>query len=129
MDDAAPSAPPAPRPGPLRAIGVLNVLFGGMLLVVGAGLLNVTSSWVLGTTPLRVDPEVAQAFFDDLRRQRIDDLRTQERSAGDEAERVRIVKTREEVEASRPRVGREIDFARLEGNLAWLLRYLRYDLV
>src|SRR3954451_2871282 len=129
MDDAVPPAPPAPRSGLLRAIGVLNVLFGGMLLVGGSGLLYVTSSWVLGTTPLRVDPEVAQAFFDDLRRQRIDDLREQERSAGDEAERVRIVKKREEVVASRPRVGREIDFARVEANLTWLLRYLRYDFV
>src|SRR4051794_27872657 len=108
MADAATPSPspatPALRSGLLRTIGVLNVLFGGMLLAGGLGMLYVASPLVGGTMSFRVEPETAQAFFDELRRQRIEDLRELERSAGNAAERARIAKQREVVEASRPRV-------------------------
>jgi hypothetical protein len=126
--DASPK-PCAPQPGVLKAIGILNIFFGGMLLLCGLGCLNWTAPVVVANKPLQIEPVTTQAFFDEMRRQRIDDLRAREEAAGREDERDRIKKERAEVEAKHPRVEEEIDFPRVNADLVWLSRYLWYDLV
>src|SRR4051812_38953589 len=126
--DASPR-PCAPQPGVLKAIGILNIFFGGMLLLCGLGCLNLTAPVVVASMPLRIEPVTTQAFFDEMRRQRIDDLHAREQAAEEGAERDRIRKEREEFEAKRPRVEKEIDFPEVNSNLAWLSRYLQFDVL
>src|SRR4051812_43905260 len=102
MDHVASPEPVVPQPGVLRTIGVLNVLVGGVLLLVGLGYLKLTAPLVVSSRPLEIEPVTTQAFFEEMRRQRIDDLHARERAAEDERDRERIGKEREEVEASHP---------------------------
>lgn len=119
-----------PQPGLLKTIGILNILFGGVLLLCGLACLSVaTPAVVVGGTPLRLDPVTTQAFFDEIRNERIKDLRAREKAAGTVAERDRIQKERGAVEARRRRVGDEVDLPKVNADLVWLSRYLRLDVL
>src|SRR4051794_7417312 len=104
MDLTASAKPVVPQPGVIKTIGILNIFFGGLLLLCGWGCLNATAPVVVANMPLRIEPVTTQVFFDEMRRQRIDDLRAREQAAGEGDERDRIRKEREEFEAKRPRV-------------------------
>src|SRR4051812_30429553 len=109
MDNNASPRSAVPQPGLIKTIGILNILIGGMLLLCGLGYLNMTAPAVVGGKPLRLEPGPTQVFFDELRRQRIDDLLAREQAAGTEAEKDRIRERRRAVEAKHPDVVKEID--------------------
>src|SRR5262249_52661785 len=123
MDSAAsePWAPgasaPRPQTGMVKTIGILNILFGGMLLLCGLGCLASSAQAVLGTSPMQIDPKSAQTFFDELRNQRIKDLRAREKAATKDEDKEKIAKELSEVEAKHPRVEDEIDFPKVNGEL------------
>src|SRR3954452_151641 len=54
---------PRPQPGLLRTIGVLDILFGAVLLLGGLVCLKTTAPVVVEGTPLEIEPAIAQAFF------------------------------------------------------------------
>jgi hypothetical protein len=119
MDDLKPgSVKPVPQPGLLKTIGVLNVLFGGALLLYGLSCLNVTAPLLVGRIPLRFEPELTQAVFDGLRDEQVKFLRDQEKAAPTDAERKRLMKERLDVEAKHSRVKDEVDFAKINTELS-----------
>jgi hypothetical protein len=87
MDSAASPRTVAPQPALVRIIGDLHCHFGGLLLLGGLALLALIGRTVIGSKPPRVEPGMTQILFDEMRRQRLDDLRTRERMAGSEDER------------------------------------------
>jgi hypothetical protein len=129
--DSPPSRPagPRPQPGLLRTIGVLDILFGAVFLLGGLAGLKVTAPVVIHGMPLEIDPPVAQAFFDEIRQQRLNDLHARQREAATEAERDRVRREAATLEAMHPRVADEVDLPRVNANLAWLVRYLKIDLL
>jgi len=132
MDNLTPdSVTPKPQPGLLKAIGILNIIFGGALLLYGLSCLNVTAPALVGSVPLRIEPEMTQAVFDGLRDVQIEFLRDQEKAAGTDAERKRLKKERLEVEAKHARVKDEVDFPKInaELSLSWLGPYLWLDVL
>ena len=132
MDDLAPdSVSPRPQPGLLKTIGILNIIFGGALLLYGLSCLNVTAPALVGSVPLRIEPEMTQAVFDGLRDEQIKFLREQEKVARTDAERKRLNKQRLEVEAKHPRVKDEVDFPKInaELSLSRLKTYLWVDVL
>ncbi len=130
MDSLTPqSFSPKPQPGVLKTIGILNIIFGGALLLCGLACLNITVAPVVRGVPLRIEPKETQAVFDELRNEQIKSLREQEKAAQTDAERERLKKELLEVEAKHPRVEDEIDFAKINAELAWLGTYIRLDVL
>jgi hypothetical protein len=132
MDALAPdSATPRPQPGLLKSIGILNIIFGGALLLCGLSCLNMTAPALVGNVPLQIEPQMTQAVFDGLRDEQIKFLREQELAASTDAERKRLNKQRLEVEAKHPRVKDEINFPKInaELSLSRLKTYLWLDVL
>lgn len=122
-------SPSDPRPGLFRTIGVLNLIFGGGLLLYGTGCLNVVAPFLVRNNPLRLDRAYAEEVVDLMRRQMIEDLRAREQSAPDGAEKARVGKVRLDLESASPRLDRQVDFRRVNGDLPWLARYLWADVL
>ncbi len=132
MDYPIPDSDTAkPQPGLLKTIGILNIVFGGFLLLFGLGCLNVTAPALVGGVPLRVEPDALQVVFDELRNVQIKFLTDQEKAAASDAERTRLKKERLELEAKHLRVKDEIDFPRInnELSLSRLGSYLWLDML
>jgi hypothetical protein len=128
LDSSPRPVTPQPQPGLIKTIGILNLLIGGVYLLGGSGCLILAAPTVLINEPLRIDPETTRAFFDEIRRQRIDDLSAREQASGTEGERARLRDVRRKVEAKRPRVDAQIDFPKVNSGLGWMTRYLGFDL-
>src|SRR5262249_18747470 len=107
----------------------LNILLGGLLLLCGLGCLASSAPAILGAAPMQLDPKSAQAFFDEIRSQRIRDLSAKEKAAEKDEDKERIAKELSEVKARHPRVEDEIDFPKVNAELAWLRRYLLLDVL
>ena len=126
-DSSNTNAVVVPEPGLLKTLGVLNLVFGGLLLLCGLAYLNATAPIVVSQAPLQIEPEMTQAFFDEMRQQRMDDLHARAQSASSDAERTRFSRHRDALASRRTKVEAEIDFPRFNANLVWLARYFRYD--
>ena len=128
MDDPKPdSASPKPQPGLLKTVGILNLIFGGALLLGGLGWLNATASVVVRGVPLRIEPSEMQAVFDELRNEQLRNLREQETSAASAAERERLKAERVRVEGQHIQVKDQVDFPKMNAGLSSLGDYLRLD--
>jgi hypothetical protein len=123
------AAAPTPMPGLLKTIGILNMLFGGALLLCGLGCLSMTVPAVVRGVPLQIEPQTTQAVFDELRHEQIKTLRELEKAAAEGTERERLKKERLALEAKHPQVRDEIDFPKVNAELAWLGTYLRLDVL
>jgi hypothetical protein len=130
MSTVSPETPPSPpQPGLVKAVGILNLLIGGFLLLCGGGCLYRVVPPLLMNNPPRIEPDEAQNAAEEIRRQMIADLQDLERSAPAEADRERYRKSRVELESKPPRLAEQVDFGKVNADLPWLSRYLWADLL
>lgn len=128
MSEPAPTlTAPKPQPGLIKTIGILNILLGALLLLFGLACLNVLGSSLLDRQPLLLDPIMAQAFGDELRRAHIESLRKAEVKETQAVERERIKNERLAIEAKHTRIESEIDLPKFNVELDWLVRYFAFD--
>jgi hypothetical protein len=120
---------PRPQPGLVKTIGILNILFGGLLLLCGLGCVASSASAILGTTPMQIDPKTAQTVSDEFRNQRIRDLSAREKAAKTDQDKERIAKELDDVRARHLKVEDEIDFPKVNAELAWVRHYLLLDVL
>jgi hypothetical protein len=119
---------PKPQPGLIKTIGVLNILVGGLLLLCGVGCLSLTAPVVSGRVPLRLEPATTQAFADEIRSRRVEELNARAQDATPE-ERATIEEKTKALRTNHPRVEDEIDFPRVNAELVWPARYLKLELL
>lgn len=123
------SEPVTPCPGFLRTIGVLNLAFGGVLLLFGAGCLYTVGPFLLDNTPLQIDPALTQVVINDMRREMVETLALREQSARTAAEKQKLAEARNDLQTVRTDLSGRIDFGRVNANLPWLSRYLWLNLL
>jgi hypothetical protein len=113
----------------VKTIGILNILFGGVLLLCGLGCLSASSQFITGKVPMQLDPATTQQAFDEVQRKQVDDLRAREKAASSEEEKAKLAKDRLEAEAKHARVEDEIDFKKVNAELSLMPAYLRIDVL
>jgi len=112
----------APNPSLPKTIGVLNLLFGGALLLCGLGCMSRVLPSLAQGEAIHVDPEEAQMAVDEIKQTEVDDLKKSEQAAKSDAEKARLREERFKLESSHTRVKDQIDFDRLNAALAWIPR-------
>jgi len=130
--DPSTLTPPA-RPGLVRAVGVLNLLVGGVLLLAGLGLLALAGPALARNHPLRLDPAEAEAVLGEMHEGLRTDLRHMEKSAATEARRGALRRALESLDqAGREGDGRSasgVDYRAVNADLPWLAAYLWADVL
>jgi hypothetical protein len=116
--------PEPTRKGALTMIGALNVIVGGFLLLCGGAGLYMIVPFLLASGPFFLDPHETGVTVENLRWQLIDDLRHMERSVQVEADKTRLRKARQDLEAKPAKIEGQLDFRKINGDLPWLSRYL-----
>jgi hypothetical protein len=129
MTETTQQPTPSARPGLLKTIGVLDLVFGGFLLLCGAGCLSTLVPFLVRNNPLQMDHAETQEVADQMRQLLIDDLRKQESAAATPTEKDRLRKARFEVESRRADLASKVDFAAINRDLPCLSRYLWADLL
>ena len=129
MTPEAPAEPVTPRPGFLRAIGVLNLVVGGLLLLFGAGSLYTVGPFLLENDPLQIDPTLTQDVVNDMRREMVETLARREQSARTALEKQKLAEARNDLQTVRTDLNGQVDFGRVNANLPWLSRYLWLNLL
>ncbi len=118
-----------PKAGLPKTIGVLNILFGILLLICGFGCFGVSVPVLRAYPNFQIDPALTQATIDDLRRQVVDELRAKEEQAKQESEKTRLRAERQRIEEHRTKVAANVDFAKLNAGTRRLWRYLWAEVV
>jgi hypothetical protein len=118
---------PLARPGLPKTIGILDLVFGGFLLLCGAGGLTTFVPFLVRNNPLQIDPAETQEVADQMRRLMIEDLRNQGSVAATPTEKDRIRKVRLDLESRPVDLSAKVDFAAINRDLPWLSRYLWAD--
>jgi hypothetical protein len=126
MTESTHQPPPSARPGLPKTIGVLDLVFGGVLLLCGAGGLSTLGPFLVRNNPLQIDPAETR---EGMRQLLIDDLRNQESGAATPAEKNRLRKARLELESRPSDLASKVDFTAINRDLPWLSRYLWADLL
>lgn len=121
--------PPVSRPGLPRTIGILNLVFGGLLLLLGAGVMGVLGPFLVENHPFQLDPVETQQVFDQLRLQMVNDLIRQESAAKTDVEKNRLKQIRAEFATVRATLTDKVNFTQVNADLPWLSRYLWVDTV
>lgn len=124
MSQEPPPEPITPRPGLLRAVGVCNLVFGGLLLVFGAGSLFLLVPFLSENQPFQVNPALANEVADDIRREMVATLRQRESTSRSEPEKRRLAVVRAELQSVRTDLSRQLDLPRVNDDLSWISRYL-----
>lgn len=115
---------PVPKPQLPRTIGVLNLLFGGLLLLCGMGCMSQTFMGLVSGKSPHLDPKETQEVVNEMKKNVVAELKQKEDTAGNDAERARLHEERVKLEAKKSRVEDQVDFARVNEALAWIPRYL-----
>lgn len=121
--------PPAPRPGLPRTIGALDLLLGLFLGLCGGGCLVAISPFLRENGPLRIDRGPTQDVLEHMRRQIIEDLRSQSQSTTDPAEKARLAATIGEIQATSTDLTDLVDFDQINRRLPWVARYVWADAI
>jgi hypothetical protein len=129
MSVASPKPPPKPQPGLARTIGVLNLVFGTVLLLCGALCFNAVNAFLIQNNPLRLEPKETREVLEQMRKQMLKDLQDQEEMAGNDAERQRIKKAKADLESKSTDLAGKVDFEAINHDLPSLARYLRADAI
>jgi hypothetical protein len=127
--DPALAKPVTPRPGLPRAIGMLNLAFGGMFFFCGLRCLSVYGPAIDQYRVDTLDAESAQGWYEGLRTSLVADLRRREDEAADPAERGGLRARREALEAERPRIADQIDLPAYNAGVRWMTWYLWADII
>jgi hypothetical protein len=121
--------PVTPQPGLPRTIGVLNLVFGFILLLWGGLSLFVLGPFLVENNPFQLDPVMTRHVVEGVRRDLIETLRSGEKTAGDEAEKRRLSSSRVALESAQTDLAKQVDFGAINRNLPWVSRYLWVDTV
>ena len=108
----------------LRAVGILNLLVGGALLLCGGSGLWLLGPTLAGMSPFGLDPFLTREVVASLRDQMIEDEKAQGLQVTDPALKERMRKSREALESTPRDLDKEIDFAKINACLPWLSHYL-----
>jgi hypothetical protein len=127
MTDGPVPEPVAPRPGLLRTIGILNLAFGGLLFLCGAGYAAVFVPFLLRNDPIQLDPAETQLVVDDMRRQIVTELHQKRAAASSAAEKERLRAVLTEIQAKQGKLADQVDFDAVNARLPWISRYLWAD--
>lgn len=123
------STPEPIQSGPIRAIGVLNLLVGGFLTLAGLGLLFVFVPFLRANNPLQLDPVDTRFFVEEMRRTTLSRLQEQERATSNPAAKAEIAKARETLASQAGKIEEQVDFRQVNRDLPWISRYLWADLL
>jgi hypothetical protein len=115
---------PVPKPELPRTIGVLNLLFGGILLLCGMGCMWQSFMGLASGKSPHLDPKQTQDVVNEMKKSVIDELKQKEESAGNDAEKARLHEERVKLEAKKGRIEDQVDFVRVNEALVWIPRYL-----
>jgi hypothetical protein len=118
-----------PQSGMIQAIGVFNILFGGVLLLCGMGCANAFLPSIVAQKMPRFDPKEAKKVLDEMHRIRINELKKLEQAASAPEEKARLKTEIEKVEANPPKVDENIDPAPINEGIAWFFRYTWFDVI
>jgi hypothetical protein len=121
--------PVAPNPGMPKTIGILNIVFGGLLLLCGMGCVTPYLSSLSRSNGFEIDPQVLQRGLDKLRQDEIAELKKKEAAATNDAEKERLAEQRRKVEAKHTRIEDQLDFNKVNTSLRWVPRYLWAELL
>jgi hypothetical protein len=129
MADVHDKLPPSntPQPGMVTAIGVFNILYGGLLLLCGMGCANAFVPSIANQKMPTFDQKEAHNILEEMHRLRISELQRQEQSAATPAIKTQIKAEREKLEANPPKVAEKIDPAPVNEGIAWFFRYAWTD--
>ena len=119
---------PIPR-GPTRAVGFLNLVFGGFLTLAGVAFLFVFVPFLRENNPLQLDPVDTRFFIEEMRRTTAGQLQEQERATSNPAAKADLVKAREKLVSQGGKIEDQVDFAGVNQDLPWISRYLWVDLL
>jgi hypothetical protein len=129
MDEIAIGGSPARSRGLPKTIGLLNIVFGFVLLLCSAGCLRGAVGVMAGNPRLELDPDVTREAAREMRRTFVGELRDRESRASDAAERARLRAERERLEARPESVEGNVDFRRVNLGTRRLAGYLWADVV
>jgi hypothetical protein len=129
MNEASAPLPVEPKPGWLKAVGVLNIVCALAMLGFGLGTLALAGPHLREYTPLEFDPALTQDVFNELRRQSVADLTRFEESARSPLDKLRFARAREEMQKVDTNLNGKLDFDRLNADLPWVTRYLWLNLL
>lgn len=129
MTEVGAAAPPSPQRGLPRTIGILNIVFGGLLLLVGAGACYVMVPFLRENDPLQFDPEISRGVAEDVRREMLRGLETTAQGERDEAARRRLAAAVAELKGVDTDVARQVDFGKVNADLPWFNRYVWINLL
>ena len=121
------STPAMPRF--FKAVGIMNLLFGAVLLLCGGGGLWLIVPFLAENSPFRLDPVETNNIVAEMRRQLIEDARRDEKNAPDAASKESARKAREDYEATPESLQGKVDFEKVNAGLPWLSRYLWADVI
>jgi len=116
-------------PRSFKVIGVLNILFGGALLLCGTGGLWFCGPTLAENSPFHLDPVQTRQIVVEMRRQMIEDARQDERNTSDNATKEHARRAREELEATPENLDSKVDFQKINESLPWLSRYLWTEVI
>ena len=116
-------------PHSFKVIGVLNLLFGGALLLCGSVGVWLIGPFLVENSPFQLNPAQTRQIAAELRKQMIEDAKRDERIAKNAATKDRIRKSREDLEATPENLELKVDFHKINASLPWLSRYLWAEIV
>ncbi|MDR3635259.1 MAG: hypothetical protein P4L84_15755 [Isosphaeraceae bacterium] len=118
-----------PNPSLPKTIGMLNMAFGFVLLLCGAGCLRGTTAIMSGNPRLQLDPGLTKEAAREMRRNFVEELRQREEKVTGESEKARLRKERERIEARPETVEDRVDFTRVNRGTQRLAVYLWIDVL
>jgi hypothetical protein len=121
--------PVPPQTGLPRTVGVLNIVFGLLLLLWAAGSLYYLGPFLAENTPLQIDPELTQDVVNTMRRDLLEQLRGREQATRDGAEKARLEAAIRELQSVRTDLAGRVDFGTINRQLPWVSRYLWANVV
>jgi hypothetical protein len=121
--------PVPPQAGLPRTVGILNIVFGLLLLLWAAGSLYYFGPFLANNTPFQIDPGLTQDVVNTMRRDLLEQLRAREQGTRDGSEKSRLGAAIRELQSVRTDLAGKVDFGKINRQLPWVSRYLWADVV
>ena len=112
-----------------KVIGVLNLLFGGALLLCGSVGFWMIVPFLVENNSFQLNPAETRQIVAEMRKQMIEDAKRDERTATTPALKERFRKARAELEATPEHLELKVDFHKINASLRGLSRYIWAEIV